>query len=301
MAKANTRAGFVALIGAPNAGKSTLLNAFMGAKLAIVTHKVQTTRNRISGITVRDKTQIIFVDTPGIFLKTKRRLERAMVDAAWKGVRDADFAVLLVDAKKGLSEDVAFIVNKLKEQGTPTVLALNKIDTVKREKLLELADALNKASVFSDIFMISALNGEGVNDLFDHIANQLPEGPWLYPEDQMTTIPQRFLASEITREKVFLNLHQELPYVIAVETIDWKEKKDGSIRIEQNILCDRANHKAMVIGKQGAMLKKIGAAARAELADILGRKVHLFLFAKVSPNWADKPYHYHDIGLDFVE
>ena len=301
MAKPDTKAGFVALIGAPNAGKSTLLNAFMGTKLAIVTHKVQTTRTRISGITIRDKSQIIFVDTPGIFLNTKHRLDRAMVDAAWKGVRDADLTVLVVDAARGPSNNVKFIIERLKEQKIPAVLALNKVDAIKREKLLALATEFDGTGAFSDIFMISALKGDGVDDLFDHIAGRLSPGPWLYPEDQMTNVSLRFLASEITREKVFLNLHQELPYAIAVETIEWKEKGDGSVRIEQNVLCDRDNHKAMVIGKKGAMLKKIGETARTDMADIFGRKVHLFLYAKVSRDWANKPYHYRDIGLDFVE
>ena len=301
MDEVGTKAGFVALIGAPNAGKSTLLNAFMGAKLAIVTHKVQTTRTNISGITIRGKTQVIFVDTPGIFLDTKRRLERAMVDAAWKSVRDSDLVVLVVDAMRGPSRDVKFIIEKLKEQRIPAILALNKVDIFRREKLLELASRLNQAEAFTDTFMISALKGDGVGDLFDHISGRLPGGPWLYPEDQMTNVSMRFLASEITREKIFLNLHQELPYAIAVETIDWKEKKDGSVRIEQNILCDRENHKAMVIGKSGAVLKKIGVTARSEMAEVLGRKVHLFLFAKVSRDWPNKPHHYREIGLDFVE
>ena len=301
MTAKDTRAGFVALIGAPNAGKSTLLNALMGAKLAIVTHKVQTTRNRISGITIRDNAQIVFVDTPGIFRKTKRRLERAMVDAAWKGVRDADLAVLVVDAKKGLSGDVKFIADELKTRKIKAVLALNKVDAVKREKLLELAAALNETGAFSETFMISALTGDGVGDLFDHLAAAMPKSPWLYPEDQMTNVSERFLAAEITREQVFLNLHQELPYAITVETVAWKKKPDGSIRIEQNVICDRETHKAMVIGKKGAMLKKIGETARAGMKDAFGRDIHLFLFAKVSRGWAEKPFYYREAGLDFVE
>lgn len=297
----DTRAGFVALIGAPNAGKSTLLNTLVGAKLAIVTHKVQTTRNRISGITIRGSSQIIFVDTPGIFQDTKRRLERAMVDAAWKGVKDADLAVLLVDAKAGINVRVRHIVEELKTRRVRAVLALNKIDGMKREKLLKIAADLNGTGDFREIFMISALTGDGVGDLFDYLAEAVPKGPWLYPEDQMTDATERFLASEITREQAFLNLHDELPYQMAIETAAWEEKKDGSVRIEQNILLEREGHKAMVIGKKGAMLKKIGSAARTEMEAALGRKVHLFLYAKVSPGWSERPFHYREIGLDFVE
>lgn len=301
MTKADKRAGFVALIGAPNAGKSTLLNTLVGQKIAIVTHKVQTTRNRISGIAIRAASQIVFIDTPGIFRDTKRRLERAMVEAAWKGVRDADLTALLVDAKAGLGKQVQDLVEDLKKMQVRAVLVLNKVDKVKREDLLKLSADLNKKAEFLETFMVSALKGDGVGDLFDYLARAVPKGPWLYPEDQLTDIPMRFLAAEIVREQVFLNLHQELPYQMAVETVDWQEKKDGSVRIEQNILLERDGHKAMVIGKKGQMLKKIGAAARIELEKVLGRKVHLFLFAKVSPGWSERPFHYRDIGLDFVE
>jgi len=301
MTTQDTRAGFVALIGAPNAGKSTLLNALIGQKIAIVTHKVQTTRNRISGIAVRGPSQIIFIDTPGIFSDTKRRLERAMVDAAWKGVKDADITALLVDAKAGLNAKVLDILAGLKARKVRAVLVLNKIDTVKRETLLTLSAKLNGAYGFEETFMVSALNKSGVKDLFEFLAGAVPMGPWLYPEDQMTDVSSRFLASEIVREQVFLNLHQELPYQIAVETVSWEDRKDGSARVEMNILLERDSHKAMIIGKGGQMLKKIGAAARAEMETALGFKVHLFLFAKVSPGWADKPFHYREIGLDFVE
>ncbi len=299
MSKPVTRTGFVALVGAPNAGKSTLLNALVGAKIAIVTHKIQTTRNRISGITIRGNSQIIFIDTPGIFKNPKRRLERAMVDAAWKGIRGADLTTLIVDAKAGITGQVRYIAETLGKQKARAVLVLNKIDKVARDKLLAQSDQLNKMAGFEETFMISALNGDGVSDLFDYLAGAAPEGPWLYPEDQMTDVSLRFLASEITREQIFLNLHQELPYALAVETVQWQERPDGSVRIEQNILCDKEGHKAMVIGKKGAMLKKIGAAARQEMGQVFDRKVHLFLFAKVSKGWLEKPFHYREIGLDF--
>lgn len=297
----DTRAGFVALVGAPNAGKSTLINTLVGQKIAIVTHKVQTTRNRITGITIRGNSQIVFIDTPGIFRDTKRRLERAMVEAAWKGVRDADIIALLVDAQAGLSRKVMELVEDLKKKKVQTILILNKIDHMRRDKLLEMANELNKQGNFSEIFMISALTGDGVDDFFDHLEKQVPAGPWLYPEDQMTDVSLRFLASEIVREQVFLNLHQEIPYQVAVETTQWQERRDGSVRIEQNILVERDGHKAMIIGKKGQMLKKIGEAARAEMGEVFGRKVHLFLFAKVSPHWSERPFHYREIGLDFVE
>lgn len=296
-----TRAGFVALIGAPNAGKSTLLNTLVGQKIAIVTHKVQTTRNRISGITLRGDSQIIFIDTPGIFTDTKRRLERAMVEAAWKGVGDADLTALLVDARAGLNARVMDIVEGLKTRRVKAVLVLNKIDKMKRETLLEMVQKLNDAFAFEETFLVSALTGDGVPDLFDYLAGAVPEGPWLYPKDQMTDVSQRFLAAEIVREQVFLNLHEELPYRMAVETTQWQEKGDGSVRVEMNILLEREGHKAMIIGKKGQMLKKIGAAARVEMEAALARKIHLFLFVKVSPGWSEKPFHYREIGLDFVK
>ncbi|MCH7630430.1 MAG: GTPase Era [Proteobacteria bacterium] len=294
-----TRAGFVALVGAPNAGKSTLLNALVGAKIAIVTHKVQTTRNRILGITIRGPSQIIFIDTPGIFKKPKRRLERAMVDAAWKGISGADLTALMVDAKAGITGQARYIAGALKKQNVRAVLVLNKIDKVARDQLLAQSGQLNKMAEFEETFMISALKGDGVSDLFDYLSKAVPKGPWLYPEDQMTDVSLRFLASEITREQIFLNLHQELPYALAVETTRWQERRDGSVRIEQNILCDKDGHKAMVIGKKGAMLKKIGTAAREEMGQVFDRKVHLFLFVKVSKDWLEKPFHYREIGLDF--
>ncbi len=299
MSDPEKRAGFVALVGAPNAGKSTLLNALIGEKIAIVTHKVQTTRTRISGISIKGQTQIIFVDTPGIFKSPKRRLERAMVDAAWKGVSDTDMTALLVDAQAGINPQVRHIITGLKGQGIKAVLVLNKVDKAPRTSLLELSRELNALGAFDKTFMISALKGDGVEDLHTYLAAKMSKGPWLYPEDQISDVSLRFLASEITREKIFLNLHQELPYALAVETTAWQERKDGSVRIEQNILCARDNHKAMVIGKKGTMLKKIGETARHEMAAVFGRKVHLFLHAKVAQDWYNKPDHYREIGLEF--
>ncbi|MFN4282630.1 MAG: GTPase Era [Alphaproteobacteria bacterium] len=301
-----TRCGFVALVGAPNAGKSTLMNRLVGAKLSIVTPKVQTTRSRITGIAIEGDAQIVFVDTPGIFAP-KRRLDRAMVTAAWAGVADADAVVLLVDAGRAikaeghLDPDTARIVEGLKRESRPAILALNKIDTVERGELLLLADALNKAYAFNETFMLSALNGDGVIDLRARLAGLLPQGPWLYPEDQLSDIPLRLLAAEITREQAFLQLHQELPYALTVETEKWEERQDGSVKVDQVVIIGRENHKAMVLGKGGARLKAIGSAARKQLGDQLGRPVHLFLHVKVRENWQDKPEHYSAIGLDFED
>ena len=294
------RAGFVALIGAPNAGKSTLLNAMVGTKIAIVTHKVQTTRARLLGIALEGMSQLIFVDTPGIF-KPKRRLDRAMVSAAWKGSGDADETVLLIDAERGINDEVEAIINKLQKSSRKVILALNKVDLLKKEKLLVLVDKLNDVGVFTKIFMISALKGSGVQDLKVYLGGALPESPWLYPEDQITDVTQRNLAAEITREQIFLRLHHELPYEINVETFDWKDMNNGSIRIEQNIHVSRNNHKGMVIGKGGKTLKKLGELARTEMKEIFVVNVHLFLFVKVSEAWDDNPFHYSDMGLDFVE
>lgn len=292
------RAGFVALIGAPNAGKSTLLNQMVGSKVAIVTHKVQTTRTRLRGIAIEGASQLVFVDTPGIF-KPKRRLDRAMVQAAWGGAQDADLVVLLIDAQRGLDEDVARILEGLKEGGRPAVLALNKIDLIRREELLALADDLNKRFAFSDTFMISAERGDGVADLRAYLAEKMPSGPWLYPEDQIADAPMRSLAAEVTREKLFLRLHEELPYSLTVETESWKELKNGSVRIEQVIFVQREAHKKIVIGKQGSALKKIGELARKELEEMLERRVHLFLFVKVRERWGDDPERYAQMGLDY--
>lgn len=296
------RCGFVALIGAPNAGKSTLLNALVGAKVAIVTHKVQTTRTRITGIGLHEETnsQLVFIDTPGIF-QPKRRLDRAMVSAAWKGSEDAEETLLLIDAKKGLNDEVERIVKALKDAGRTVHLAINKIDTVKRESLLALTQAMSETGVFDEIFMISALKGDGVADLKAFLASKAPEGPWMYPEDQVADVTMRILAAEVTREKVYLRLHDELPYATTVETEKWDERKDGSVRIEQVIHVQRETQKGIVIGKGGTMLKMLGQMAREELEEMLGRKVHLFLHVRVTERWADDRTVYQDMGLDFVE
>lgn len=298
-----TRCGFVALVGAPNAGKSTLLNTLVGAKVSIVTPKVQTTRTRVLGLAILGSAQVAYVDTPGIFTP-RRRLERAMVRAAWTGAADADLVVFLVDAARaarrdGLAEEDLRIAAGLKDAGRDTILALNKIDLTPRERLLWLAERLNLEGRFSETFMISALNGDGVRDLESHLAANLPEGPWLFPEDQLSDMPMRLMAAEITREKLFLHLRQELPYAIAVETEEWEERKDGSVRIGQVVYVQRDTQKAIVLGKGGHQIKTIGAAARAELERMMERRVHLFLFVKVRENWLDDPERYRDLGLDF--
>ena len=292
------RCGFVALVGAPNAGKSTLTNALVGTKVSIVTHKVQTTRARITAIALEGASQLIFVDTPGIF-RPKKRLERAMVDAAWSGATDADLVVLLVDAKAGLTGEVEDIVAGLAAAGRPAILALNKVDTASRDALLALTADLNARHTFTDTFMISALTGDGVADLRAHLAAQVPAGPWLYPEDQLSDITDRLMAAEITREKLFLRVHDELPYALTVETEQFKTQKDGSIRIEQTIFVQRDSHKRMVIGKGGAMLKTVGQLAREEMTAVFETKVHLFLFVKVREKWQDDPERYREMGLDW--
>ena len=296
----DTRCGFVALIGAPNAGKSTLLNTLVGTKLAIVTHKVQTTRTRLIGIALDGPAQLVFVDTPGIFAP-RRRLDRAMVQAAWSGAADADLIVLLVDAKKGMDDEVSRIVEGLQAAGRTAILALNKVDTVRRDSLLGLSAALNDTGVFDQTFMISALTGDGVADLRAHLAAGVPPGPWLYPEDQITDVTQRLLAAEITREKVYLRLHQELPYASTVETEAWREQKDGSVRIEQVIHVARDSHKGIVIGKGGRTLKTIGELARQDMEQVFERRVHLFLHVRVSERWAEDREHYLDMGLEYVD
>jgi len=293
-----TRAGFVALIGAPNAGKSTLLNRLVGSKVSIVTHKVQTTRTLVRGIAIHNDAQIVFVDTPGIFAP-RRRLDRAMVSAAWSGAGDADLVALLVDARKGLSEEVTAILDSLAERKMPRVLILNKIDTVKRDTLLALAAAANEAVAFDRTFMVSALNGDGTADLIDFLADAMPQGPWLYPEDQTADLPMRWLAAEITREKLMIRLHEELPYQTTVETGDWKETKDGGLRIEQTIFVARESQRKIVLGKDGKSIKAISMAARKELSAMLERPIHLFLFVKVRSNWADDPERYREMGLEF--
>lgn len=293
-----TRAGFVALIGAPNAGKSTLLNQLVGTKVSIVTHKVQTTRAIIRGIAMHGASQIIFVDTPGIF-RPKRRLDRAMVDTAWGGAKDADVVALLIDARKGLDEQNEKILEKLADIKLKKILILNKIDTVRRDSLLALAQLINARAPFEQTFMVSALNGDGVSDLVAYFAENVPEGPWLYPEDQASDLPLRMLAAEITREKLFLRLHEELPYISTVETESWQERKDGSVRIEQTIFVERDSQKSIVLGKRGQTIKAISQAAREEISQMLEQPVHLFLFVKVRENWADDPERYREMGLEF--
>ncbi len=293
-----TSCGFVALVGAPNAGKSTLLNQFVGSKVSIVTPKVQTTRARIIAICMAGDAQIVFVDTPGIF-EPKRRLEKAMVQAAWTGAQDADLVVLLVDAERGIDGDTRRIIDGLKRRGRPAILALNKIDRVKKDRLLVLAAELDGMDVFSDTFMVSALTGDGVADLRAHIAARLPAGPWLYPPDQLADISERLLAAEITREKLFLRLHQELPYASTVETEGWQERDDGSARVEQVIYVRRDSQKPIVLGKGGRTIKAIGAEARAEMEEVFDRRIHLFLFVKVRDKWVDDPERYREMGLDF--
>ncbi len=294
---ADTRCGFVALIGAPNAGKSTLINKLVGTKVAIVSHKVQTTRATVRGIVTAGSAQIVFVDTPGIF-RPKRRLERAMVDTAWGGARDADIVALLVDAATGLTDDVKALLTGLSEIGRPKALLLNKIDLVPRESLLALADEANKLVPFERTFMISALTADGLDDFTAWLAGRLPPGPWLYPEDEVSDLPLRQLAAEITREKIFERLHQELPYRATVETDQWKEQKDGSARVEQTIFVERESQKKIVIGAGGATIKAISMAARKEIARLAEHPVHLFLFVKVRENWSDDPERYRAMGIE---
>ncbi|MBK17426.1 MAG: GTPase Era [Rhodospirillaceae bacterium] len=298
--RTETRCGYVALVGAPNAGKSTLMNHIMGTKVSIVTHKVQTTRARVVGVLTQDASQVVFVDTPGIF-SPNRRLERAMVAAAWSGAADADKIVLLIDAERGLSEDVQLIIEGLKKSERLAYAALNKIDLIPREGLLSLAQEIQAAECFENIFMISALKGDGVQDLVDTLMTILPPGPWLYPEDHLSDMNDRLFAAEITREKLFLSLHQELPYSLTVETEGWEERKDGSVKIDQVIYVERSGHKGIVLGKGGQQVKRVGAEARKELEQILDRRVHLFLFVKVRENWRDDPERYREMGLDFSE
>ncbi len=295
-----TRAGFVALIGEPNAGKSTLLNRMVGARVSIVTHKVQTTRARIRGIAMHGPAQVVFVDTPGIF-RPRRRLDRSMVAAAWGGAADADIIVLLIEAHRGLTPGVQEILDNLREKATgrPVALAINKIDRVKAETLLALSQRMNEAFPFERSFMISAERGHGTGDLMDWLAQTLPEGPWLYPEDQIADLPMRMIAAEITREKLILRLHEEIPYQLTVETEHWQERDDGSARIDQVIYVSRAGHKGIVLGKGGETIKAVSRAAREEIAEFMGRKVHLFLRVALRENWLDEAERYNEMGLDF--
>lgn len=293
-----THSGFVALIGAPNAGKSTLINQLVGTKVSIVTHKVQTTRALVRGIATHGTAQIVLVDTPGIF-KPKRRLDTAMVTTAWGGAKDADLVLVLIDAERGIRGDADTILDKLADVHQPKVLVLNKVDRVKPETLLTLAQAANERVAFDRTFMVSALTGSGCKDLLDYLGEALPAGPWYYPEDQISDLPMRQLAAEITREKLYLRLHQELPYASHVETEKWEEKKDGSVRIEQVIYVERDSQKKIVLGHKGETIRAIGEAARKEIGDILEQKAHLFLFVKVRENWGDDPERYRQMGLDF--
>ncbi|MBV9816430.1 MAG: GTPase Era [Alphaproteobacteria bacterium] len=297
-ASEHTRCGYVALIGAPNSGKSTLLNRLVGQKLAIVTPKAQTTRTRLLGIAIEGATQLIYVDTPGIFAP-RRRLDRAMVAAAWSGAADADEILFLVDASRNRDEDTDRILASLRERGRQSILALNKIDLIRRDLLLGLADALSRQGHFDPIFMISGLKGDGVDDVKRHLAASLPQGPWLFPEDQLSTAPERLIAAEVTREQVFLLLHDEIPYTSTVETERWQAKPDGSVRIEQVIYVQRQGQRAIVLGEGGRRIKTIGTRARAELEELFERRVHLFLFVKVRQSWAEDRERFEALGLDY--
>lgn len=296
MTDTETRCGFCAIIGAPNAGKSTLVNALAGAKVSIVSHKVQTTRSRLRAIVIAGVSQIIFVDTPGIF-KPKRTLDEAMVEGAWAGASEADAVVLLADVRKVLNDEVLAIIEGLRRNGTQAFLALNKIDLVKREALLDLAQKFNDAFGFRETFMISALNKSGIDRLKDRIAGLMPAGPWLYAEDQIADVPLRFMAAETTREKLYERLHEELPYASTVETEKWEERKDGSVRIDQVVYVERESQRKIVLGKNGQTIKALGQAARLDLEKALERRVHLFLFVKVRENWAKDPERLRMMGL----
>ncbi len=295
---APTRCGFVAIIGAPNAGKSTLVNCLVGTKVSIVSHKVQTTRARLRGIAIEGNTQIVLVDTPGIF-RPKRRLDRAMVDAAWGGAREADIVAFLIDAAKGLDEESEAILKGLAELKLPRILVLNKIDRVEKPALLALTADLTARLPFDAVFMISALDGDGVADLKAYLAAAMPPGPWHFPADQVSDAPMRVWAAEVTREKIYHRLHDELPYASTVETTDWKTLKDGAVRIEQTIYVERDSQKKIVLGAGGRTIKEISMQARQEIAEALGVPVHLFLFVKVRDNWADDPERYREMGLEF--
>lgn len=296
--EAQTRCGFVALLGAPNAGKSTITNNFVGSKVSIVSPKAQTTRTTVKGIGIWGNSQIIFLDTPGIF-KPKRRLDRAMVASAWGGVSDADMTVLVVDAKRGFDDETKAIIQKLSENHIDAALVLNKIDLVNEEKLLKLCAELNEAYPFKETFMISAMDGRGTDDFYQYLADNLPQSPWFYPEEQMSDLPLKLLAAEIVREKLFLYLRQELPYALTVEPELWERREDNSVRAEMTIYVERDSQKQIVLGRGGAMIKKIGQSARLELEDLLEDRIHLFLFVKVRENWGEDPARYADWNLDF--
>ena len=298
MADSKTRCGYIALLGAPNAGKSTLTNHFVGSKVSIVSPKAQTTRTTVKGIGIYKNTQIIFLDTPGIF-KPKRRLDRAMVASAWSGLADADIAVLLVDAKRGADDETKAIIEKLKEKDINAILVLNKTDLVKGERLLQLAHELNALYPFKETFMVSALSGKGTEEFYDYLADNLPQSPWFYPEEQMSDMPLKLLAAEVVREKLFLYLRQELPYALTVEPELWERREDGSVRAEMTIYVERDGQKQIILGKNGSMIKKIGQSARLELENLLEDRIHLFLFVKVRENWVEDKARYTDWNLDF--
>ncbi len=296
---ATTRCGFVAILGAPNVGKSTLVNRLVGSKVSIVSPKVQTTRTRVLGIVMADQTQIVLIDTPGVFAP-RRRLDRAMVAAAWGGAADADRIALLIDAERGIDRDTRAILERLAtSKNTPADVVINKVDLVSKPILLTLASELDALKLFENIFMISAAQGDGVEDLTAHFAASMRPGPWMFPEDQLSDMPERLLAAEITREKLYLQLRQELPYAATVETEAWEEQDDGSARLEQTIYVERDTQKGIVLGHKGLRIKEIGSASRKELEELLGRRVHLFLFVKVRENWGDDPERYRDWGLDY--
>jgi GTPase len=295
---AGRRCGFIALIGAPNAGKSTLINALVGTKVTIVSHKVQTTRTLLRGIAIEGDAQLVFIDTPGIFAP-KRRLERAMVSTAWAGAHDADIVGVLIDAKRGIDTEAGSMLDGLATVAQRKVLLLNKVDLVEKPTLLTLTQQANERAGFAASFMISALSGDGVADFKRWLAREVPAGPWHYPEDQITDAPLRQLAAEITREKLYLRLHQELPYQSTVETASWQERKDGSVRIEQTIYVERESQRKIVLGKGGQTIKAIGAEARREIAEVIEQPVHLFLFVKVREGWGDDPERYREMGLEF--
>ena len=294
-----TRCGFIAVIGAPNAGKSTLVNQLIGAKVSIVSPKVQTTRTRVTGILAEGRDQAIFVDTPGIFRGAKRRLEKAMVDAAWRQAAETDRLMLVIDvAKKGLSDDDRAVIEQLEQQGARPMLALNKVDGARHETMLAIAAAVNERLEVQETFMVSALTGDGVDDLRQAVLDRLPEGPWLYPEDQISDLPSRMLAAEATREKLFLQLHQELPYNLTVETEAFEVQAKGDLKINQVIYGTRDSHKAMVLGKGGSRIRQVGSESRRDLEVLFDRKVHLFLFVKVRENWLNDPERFREMGLE---
>lgn len=292
------RCGFIAILGAPNAGKSTLVNRMVGTKVSIVSPKVQTTRGRVMGIAIKGDAQLIFIDTPGIFTP-KRRLDRAMVAAAWSGAADADMSLLLIDATEGVKRDAAAIIARMKGEKRRAHLVLNKVDKVDKPELLTLTQSLMESGIFDEVFMISALKGKGVDSMMDFLASKMQEGPWHFPEDQVSDMTERLLAAEITREQLYHQLHQELPYATTVETETWEERKDGSVKIEQVIYVIRDSQKSIILGKGGKQIKHIGEKSRKELEEIFDRRVHLFLFVKVREKWGDDPERYRDLGLDF--